>query len=204
VRAGAAFLAPTTTLWIRHSHYSSSAEAARRRATPSPPAAAVHVRGGHRSASSWPLAAWTGGRGARRRRTPPPCGGVGGREAWKAACVRTILAVRPYYVVWASSCPLLLVLVSVCWLGALSYLHCRGGIYWREERRCSVFYIQAEAGRCYAVRLCSCAVKKPRERERAQAFRWWNAVQDDRQTASTSVVRRRVEGLEDTAGLGAR
>lgn len=160
MRAGAAFLAPTTTLWIRHSHYSSSAEAARRRATPSPPAAAVHVRGGHRSASSWPLAAWTGGRGARRRRTPPPCGGVGGREAWKAACVRTILAVRPYYVVWASywrSC------LSAGARGVLSYLHCRGGIYWREERRLQRLLYTGGAVLCCAP--VQQAVKKPRERD---------------------------------------
>jgi hypothetical protein len=149
VRAGAAFLAPTTTLWIRHSHYSSSAEAARRRATPSPPAAAVHVRGGHRSASSWPLAAWTGGRGARRRRTPPPCGGVGGREAWKAACVRTILAVRPYYVVWASywrSC------LSAGARGVLSYLHCREAyIGGRSDVAASFIYRRGGA------MLCACA-----------------------------------------------
>lgn len=56
------------------------------------------------------------------------------------------------------------------------------------------FIYRRRRGRCYAVQQ---AVKKPRERP--QAFRWWNAVQDDRQPASTSVVRRRVEGLEDTA-----
>jgi hypothetical protein len=101
----------------------------------------------------------------------------------------------------------LLALVSVCWCSwCVVVLALQGGIYWREERRCSVFYIQA--GRCYAVRLCSSqqAVKKPkRERERPQAFRWWNAVQDDRQPASLDVGRTaprgRVRGHR-WAGLG--
>lgn len=95
----------------------------------------------------------------------------------------------------------LLALVSVCWCSwCVVVLALQGRHILEGGATFAASFIYRRGG----AMLCACAAgSEEAERERLQAFRWWwNAVQDDRQPASTSVVRRRVEGLEDTAGLG--